>query len=197
MTVVTVVTLVTVVTIFKVVTVVTKNLFFFKKLFFYPRKILFYKKKITKKLKIKMWWKTKTHTVMNLKNLNCDETQKSCIWETPNLSTDADSITNIFFSAGGKKEADSINWWHDVMSSLWNCHHRLIYITLYWGFLRNQTLKILERDSPDFARMKNNDICSHLGYHSWTDHIYIYIYIFIYLSFNVSRDTWGTQHIMK
>ena len=31
-----------------------------------------------------------------------------CIWETPNLSTDADSSTDIFVFAGIKKEADSI-----------------------------------------------------------------------------------------
>ena len=34
--------------------------------------------------------------------------QKSCTQETPNLSTDADSSTNIFVSAGIKEGADSI-----------------------------------------------------------------------------------------
>ena len=34
--------------------------------------------------------------------------KKSHIRETPNLSTDADSSTNIFVSAGIKKGADSI-----------------------------------------------------------------------------------------
>ena len=33
--------------------------------------------------------------------------QKSRLWETPNLSTDADSSTNTFVSAGVKKGADS------------------------------------------------------------------------------------------
>ena len=36
--------------------------------------------------------------------------KKSRIWETPNLLTDADSSTNIFFSAGVEKGADSYFW---------------------------------------------------------------------------------------
>ena len=35
------------------------------------------------------------------------EEKKSCILETPKLSTDADRSTNIFVSAGVKKRADS------------------------------------------------------------------------------------------
>ena len=35
------------------------------------------------------------------------EEKKSCIRETPKLSTDADSSTDIFVSAGVKKGADS------------------------------------------------------------------------------------------
>ena len=34
--------------------------------------------------------------------------KKSCTQETPNLSTDADSSTDIFISAGVKKGADSL-----------------------------------------------------------------------------------------
>ena len=37
---------------------------------------------------------------------NCQK--KSRIWETQNLSTDADSSTNIFVSAGVQKGANSI-----------------------------------------------------------------------------------------
>ena len=60
------------------------------------------------KLKLKLWQVPKNlNWEIWLKHSNCDK-KKSRTRETPNLSTDADSSTNIFVSAGVKKGADSI-----------------------------------------------------------------------------------------